>query len=159
MIFTDSTLEEMSRLRPTTPEAFRNVSGVGDRKLQVFGKPFMQAITAFLTEQTREGTNLKGATHLLTYDFYLQGLTIDEIAQERKLSSSTIATHLIYLSDNGYEVDLAELVNTAERLDIERAIARVGVENNALKPIYDSLQGRYDYAKIRIVAALMGRIL
>ncbi|MGV3558948.1 DNA helicase RecQ [Larkinella arboricola] len=159
VIFTDSTLEEMSRLRPTTPEAFRNVGGVGDRKLQVFGKPFMQAIAAFLTEQAREGTNLKGATHLLTYDFYLQGLTVDEIAQERKLSSSTIASHLIYLSDNGYEVDLAELIGTAERLDIERAIARAGVENSALKPIYDALQGRYDYAKIRIVAALMGRIL
>ncbi|MGA0558262.1 DNA helicase RecQ [Larkinella sp. VNQ87] len=159
VIFTDSTLEEMSRLRPTTPEAFRNVSGVGDRKLQVFGKRFMQEIASFLTGQAREGTNLKGATHLMTFELYERGLTVHEMAQERNLSPSTIVMHLIYLSNNGYEVDLASLIDTAERLDIERALARVGVENNALKPVYDFLQGRYDYAKIRIVAALQGRIL
>ncbi|MFC5411737.1 DNA helicase RecQ [Larkinella bovis] len=159
VVFTDSTLEEMTRLRPTTPEAFRNVSGVGDRKLQLFGKRFMEEIAAFLTGQAREGTNLKGATHLLTYELYQQGLTVDEMAAERKLSSSTIAMHLIYLTNNGYEVDLAALVDTAERLDIERAIARVGLENNTLKPVFEALQGRYDYTKIRIVAALQGAIL
>lgn len=159
VVFTDSTLEEMSKLRPTSPEAFRSISGVGERKLQLFGKRFMEEIAVFLTGQAREGTNLKGATHLLTYEFYQRGMTIDEIAEERKLSSSTIAMHLIYLSGNGYEVDLAALVDTAERLDIERAIARVGVDNNALKPVFDSLNGRYDYTKIRIVAALLGRIL
>ncbi|GAB3892541.1 DNA helicase RecQ [Larkinella knui] len=159
VVFTDSTLEEMARLRPTTPEAFRNVSGVGDRKLHLFGKRFMEVIAGFLTGQAREGTQLKGATHLLTYELYQRGMTVDEMAEERKLSSSTIAMHLIYLSGNGYDVDLAALVDTAERLDIERAIARVGVENNALKPVYDALQGRYDYTKIRIVAALLGRIL
>ncbi|WP_421826243.1 DNA helicase RecQ [Larkinella sp.] len=159
VVFTDSSLEEMSRLRPTTPEAFRNVSGVGDRKLQLFGKRFMEVIAGFLTGQAREGTTLKGSTHLLTFELYQQGKTIDEIAEERKLSSSTIAMHLIYLAGNGYEVDLAALVDTADRLDIERTIARVGVENNALKPVYDALQGRYDYTKIRIVAALLGRIL
>jgi ATP-dependent DNA helicase RecQ len=159
VVFTDSSLEEMSRLRPTTPEAFRNISGVGDRKLQLFGKKFMEEIAGFLTGQAREGTQLKGATHLLTYELYQRGMTVYEISEERKLSSSTIAMHLIYLAGNGYEVDLAALVDTAERLDIERAIARVGVENNALKPVFDSLQGRYDYTKIRIVAALLGRIL
>ncbi|KAA9349206.1 DNA helicase RecQ [Larkinella humicola] len=159
VVFTDSSLEEMSRLRPTTPEAFRNVSGVGDRKLQLFGKRFMEVIAGFLTGQAREGTTLKGSTHLLTFELYQQGKTVDEIAEERKLSSSTIAMHLIYLAGNGYEVDLAGLVDTADRLEIERAIARVGVENNALKPVYDALQGRYDYTKIRIVAALLGRIL
>ncbi|GAB3918437.1 DNA helicase RecQ [Larkinella terrae] len=159
VVFTDSTLEEMSRARPTTPEAFRSISGVGERKLQLFGKRFMEEIATFLTGQAREGTNLKGATHLLTYEMYQRGSTIDEIAEERKLSSSTIAMHLIYLAGNGYEVDLAALVDTSERLDIERAIARVGVDNNALKPVFDALNGRYDYTKIRIVAALLGRIL
>ncbi|GAB3256246.1 DNA helicase RecQ [Larkinella harenae] len=159
VIFTDSTLEEMSRLRPTTPDAFRNVSGVGERKLQVFGKPFMQEIAAFLTGQAREGTTLKGATHLLTYDLYQQGMAINEIADERKLSASTIGMHLVYLANNGYDVDLAALVTTAERLDIERAIERVGIDNNVLKPVFEALQGRYDYTKIRIVAALSGRIL
>ncbi|RRB00847.1 DNA helicase RecQ [Larkinella rosea] len=159
VVFTDSTLEEMSRVRPTTPEAFRSISGVGDRKLQLFGKRFMEEIAIFLTGQAREGTNLKGATHLLTYELYQRGLTLDELAEERKLSATTVAMHLIYLAGNGYDVDLAALVDTAERLDIERAIARVGVDNNALKPVFESLNGRYDYTKIRIVAALLGRIL
>ncbi|WP_128546240.1 DNA helicase RecQ [Larkinella soli] len=157
VIFTDSTLEEMSRIRPTTSEAFRSVSGVGERKLQLFGRRFMDEIASFLTGQAREGTSLKGATHLLTYELYRNGRSVEEIAEERKLSPSTVAMHLIFLAENNYEVDLEGLVSTAERLDIERAIARVGLENNAVKPVYEYLQGRYDYAKIRIVAALMDR--
>jgi len=157
VIFTDTTLEDMSRLRPTTQQAFMNVSGVGERKMQLFGKRFLEEIARFLTGHAREGTTLKGATHFLTYELYQRGMTLEEIAEERKLSASTIAMHLVYLSGNGYDVDLEALVSTAERLDIERAIARVGFENNQLKPIFDYLQGRYDYTKIRIVTALQTR--
>ncbi|WP_234734481.1 DNA helicase RecQ [Tellurirhabdus bombi] len=156
VIFTDSTLEDMARLRPANAGDFRNVSGVGDRKLALFGKSFMGVITNFLASQARGGTNLKGATYLLTLELYQQGYTLEEIAHDRNLSNGTIASHFAMLYQQGYDIDLESLVSMTERLDIERAIARIGIENNQLKPVYDYLQGRYDYAKIRIVAALSG---
>lgn len=51
VVFTDTTLEDMARQRPTTPDALRNVSGVGERKLQLFGKQFLDVIVGYVRGQ------------------------------------------------------------------------------------------------------------
>ena len=47
MVFNDRTLRQMVRDKPTTPDAFLAISGVGERKLATYGKRFMQAIEGF----------------------------------------------------------------------------------------------------------------
>ncbi len=44
VIFHDATLRAMVEHRPTTPEAFRQISGVGDVKLERYGEAFMEVI-------------------------------------------------------------------------------------------------------------------
>jgi ATP-dependent DNA helicase RecQ len=44
IIFSDATLREMAQSRPTTPEEFRGISGVGDRKLEMYGAAFLEEI-------------------------------------------------------------------------------------------------------------------
>ena len=44
LIFSDASLRDMARLRPATPEQFREVKGVGDWKLDAFGERFLAAI-------------------------------------------------------------------------------------------------------------------
>jgi ATP-dependent DNA helicase RecQ len=44
VIFHDSTLRDMARLKPTTPEALRQVYGVGERKAADLGETFLSAI-------------------------------------------------------------------------------------------------------------------
>src|SRR5207248_1965821 len=44
MIFSDATLREMARNRPTTPERLRLVQGVGEIKLRDFGAQFLAVI-------------------------------------------------------------------------------------------------------------------
>ena len=44
VIFHDTTLREMARLRPTTLEALRSVKGVGERKAADLGETFLEAI-------------------------------------------------------------------------------------------------------------------
>ncbi|MEY2983576.1 MAG: hypothetical protein RLZZ568_193 [Cyanobacteriota bacterium] len=44
MIFSDATLRQIAQRRPQTPQAFLQISGVGDRKLNQYGDAFMQAI-------------------------------------------------------------------------------------------------------------------
>ncbi|MEB3173977.1 MAG: DNA helicase RecQ [Cyanobacteriota bacterium] len=50
MIFADSTLRLMARSRPKTPEEFLKVSGVGQHKLDQYGKEFISAIGAYLED-------------------------------------------------------------------------------------------------------------
>ncbi|MBD2757810.1 DNA helicase RecQ [Spirosoma validum] len=156
VIFTDTTLEDMARQRPITPDALRNVSGVGERKLQLFGKRFLDEIVGYVRGRVQAGEKPKGSTQLVTYDLYNNGLTIDEIASERQLTTGSIAGHLVQLSRSGYSIDLASLIAPNERQEIEKAIATVGLEEGRLKPVFDYLGGRYDYGKLTIVAGLMG---
>jgi ATP-dependent DNA helicase RecQ len=44
VIFHDSTLRDMARLKPTTPEALRQVYGVGERKAADLGETFLSVI-------------------------------------------------------------------------------------------------------------------
>jgi ATP-dependent DNA helicase RecQ len=44
LVFSDASLRDMARLRPTTLEAFREVKGVGDWKLETFGERFVAAV-------------------------------------------------------------------------------------------------------------------
>jgi ATP-dependent DNA helicase RecQ len=44
----------MARDYPTTEGAFSNVIGVGAKKLEEFGAPFMDAITKYLRENPRQ---------------------------------------------------------------------------------------------------------
>jgi ATP-dependent DNA helicase RecQ len=44
VVFTDATLQHMARFRPTTPEHFLAISGVGLKKLQQYGDAFLELI-------------------------------------------------------------------------------------------------------------------
>lgn len=50
MIFHDSTLKEMGRLKPKDESALLQVSGVGKRKLENYGKDFLKVIEKFSEE-------------------------------------------------------------------------------------------------------------
>jgi ATP-dependent DNA helicase RecQ len=43
-VFSDAVLRAMARERPATPQAFRAISGVGEKKLADFGARFLAAI-------------------------------------------------------------------------------------------------------------------
>ncbi|WP_420150294.1 DNA helicase RecQ [Spirosoma sp.] len=157
VIFTDTTLEDMARQRPVTPDALRNVSGVGERKLQLFGKQFLDVIVGYVRGRVQAGEKPKGSTQLVTFDLYNEGLTIEQIATERQLTIGSVAGHLVQLSRSGYDIDLASLIDPVERQEIEKAVLAVGLEEGRLKPVFDYLGGRFDYGKITIVAGLIGR--
>ena len=84
-------------------------------------------------------------------------MTIAEIATERQLTTGSIAGHLVQLSRAGYDIDLVSLIDPIERQEIEKALAIVGLEEGRLKPLFDYLEGRYDYGKLTLVAGLFER--
>jgi ATP-dependent DNA helicase RecQ len=60
VIFHDTSLKEMSRTKPIDVSEFRNISGVGERKLNKYGPVFTTAIQTFLeengTDSPKEGS-------------------------------------------------------------------------------------------------------
>jgi ATP-dependent DNA helicase RecQ len=44
LIFSDASLRDMARARPSTLDEFREVKGVGDWKLETFGDRFVTAV-------------------------------------------------------------------------------------------------------------------
>lgn len=149
LVFSDATLEEMSATRPMNDLDMQRVSGVGERKLQLYGDVFQEAIRDYVR---RNSTQISGGTVLVTYDFYKENLSIEEIARERNLSPATIYSHLEELIKNGYEVDIFRYLSKPEAERIWKS--RRYVEQPAkLKDVYEYLNKEIPYEKIRLALA------
>jgi len=157
IVFSDATLKEMAKAKPIRPSQMRDISGVGQRKMDLYGDIFLHDIILFIKEQAQEGAKIKGGTHLLTYEHYQAGKTPNEIAQIRQLNSVTIFSHLCALYQQGYEVDLFKYVTRQEVAEIGEAIRLSGSNFTALKPVFNYLEGKYDYAKLRMAAAILAK--
>jgi ATP-dependent DNA helicase RecQ len=55
MIFPDRTLIEMARAKPVDLWALRSIHGVGERKRDAYGQPFVEAVAEFLADAKRAG--------------------------------------------------------------------------------------------------------
>jgi ATP-dependent DNA helicase RecQ len=148
VVFADSSLRLMAQEQPQTIEAFAEISGVGTHKLNQYGDKFVSEIRAFCQEQ-KLPVPLPSNTHMVTLQYHLQGLSIEGIAQERGLSSSTIITHLSELIEMQQPVDLNLLVPPERQKPIIQAIQTVGAD--LLKSIREHLGEEYSYEEIRLV--------
>lgn len=149
LVFSDATLEEMSATRPMNDLDMQRISGVGQRKLQLYGDEFQRAIRDYVR---RNSQHVAGGTVLVTYDFYKENLSIDEIARERNLSPATIYSHLEELLKNGYEVDIFRYISKAEAERVWKS--RKYVEQPAkLKDLYELMNKEIPYEKIRLALA------
>jgi ATP-dependent DNA helicase RecQ len=156
LVFSDATLKEMERARPMSPSEFMEISGVGQRKLEVYGDEFISEIISFMDGKIPK--KKKGDTYKVTYDLYKEGLTIDEIAENRNLSPTTIFSHLAKLYADGKEIDIYDFVKK-EEVEIVRK-AKEALENPAtLKPYYDFLNAEMEYFKIRLALSILEKNL
>lgn len=55
LIFSDATLEEMAAQQPVNDPEMRRISGVGERKLHLYGSLFMEVIREYHQQQTADG--------------------------------------------------------------------------------------------------------
>lgn len=159
LIFTDATLEEMCRHLPTNARKMRDISGIGDRKMEQFGEIFIQEILGFIRleeEKGEQGLRLRENTYLVTFEYYRRGDAVDQIAMRRNLHESTIYTHFARLYEDGYEVELESFVTVEEVEQVRKAIEIVGHRDRA-KVLFDFLKGTVPFYKIRLAIALLNR--
>ena len=169
VIFHDSSLRDMHATQPRTMEEMGDVMGVGEKKLEKFGKVFLAVIAehgdgkrAFkpsgVSATVNKEFNVSGLndTAIESLRLLKTGLTPDEIAESRGLKATTIYTHISQAIAAG-EVDVSEVLALEETQikQIKQAILDAGSENAALKPVFEALGGVYDYGVLRCVQASM----
>ena len=145
LIFSDATLRELEIQRPQTDDEFLAISGVGQRKLEVYGGDFMDEIKTFINEKKRGRKD----TTLETFKLYQEGFSIDEIADKRSLKTQTIFSHLSKLYLEGKDIALDKFTD-ASTLKLVANAKKVLKNEVALKPYFEFLGEKVPYEQIRI---------
>lgn len=163
VIFADTALKDMCVKLPETKEEFLTVTGVGQNKLEKYGETFIEAILEFLVQNPERKENaVKGSvpgtdpnkkkatpnSHLETYTFYKEEMSVEEIAEHRDLAVSTVESHLIQCMQEGMDVHMEDLIPDEYISEIENAIQQAGSEK--LKPIKELLPDEVSYFMIKV---------
>jgi ATP-dependent DNA helicase RecQ len=156
VIFNDATLKEMADKKPSTKQAMLEISGVGLNKYDAYGELFITEIMGFIHNEADKGNKVKGTTHFLTLDYINKGYTSEQVAAERGINITTVYSHIAALYERGNEIDLLKYVTKDELRELSQTILEKGLKA-PLKELYDALEGKYDYFKIRLALAFVGK--
>jgi len=152
LVFNDATLKEMEQDRPMSDEEFLTISGVGQRKLDVYGAAFIAEIVSFTEE--KKVTRKKSDTHKVTYELYKEGLSIDEISEKRNLKATTIFSHIAKLYTEGKAIDIYEFVSKSEVEEVKQAKEALNTPDG-LKVYFEHFNEQLDYFKIRLALSVI----
>ena len=170
VVFSDVTLRHFSRDYPGNDTALLRVPGVGEKKLEDYGQAFLGAIRDWLAENPRqEFTPLEtvaaspprtpgvtGGTAAITLELFKTGQSVAEIAKSRDLAETTVESHLAQAIENGAHLDPRALYTAEEGRLMHDALE--GYDELALKPVFEQLEGRISYGKLKLYRALNPRL-
>ncbi|WP_020208192.1 DNA helicase RecQ [Gilvimarinus chinensis] len=160
MIFHDAHLMEMVSLQPQDLDAFARISGVGASKREHYGEAFVEVITEHvqsLADYAGSAANVKATEHE-TFALFKAGMTVADIARQRDITETTVYGHLAGLIEQG-QLDVAEVVELPEQ-ELDTIIDAMLAHDDQpfkLKPVYEALDGAYDYGVLRCVRAVIVR--
>ncbi len=154
LVFNDATLRDMERLKPRNMTAMLQVSGVGTYKMNLYGPQFIGVIDSYFESSKPKKTKVD--TVKVSYDFFLAGKTVDEIAETRGLKTSTVLNHLIKIYENGGEIDMHQFLEKHVLASVKRLKEELGSPNE-LKPYFESLDEEVPYEQIRVALSILNR--
>lgn len=161
IVCADISLKQMSTFFPLTVESLLQIHGIGAHKVEQYGEVFLNAISNYVIENNIDVSSKscevnsfasvliekKEETHIITYNLYNGGKSIDEIANIRELTKTTIENHLLKCYENDLDIDLTKCINTQYENDIISAITKLGSEK--LRPLKDILPEEVSYFDIK----------
>jgi ATP-dependent DNA helicase RecQ len=157
VIMHDTTLEEICRKHPTSLAKLREVSGVGEKKLEKYGAQILGVLgevrksresDAQTPPARREafGDAEKETAHLLN-----QGHSFEDVARIRDRKLGTIVSLAADLVESGELSFRPEWLDAAKQAAIAARCLDLGLER--LRPIKDALPDDFTYFEIRLVVA------
>jgi len=174
VVFHDTTLSEMVKNLPMSPDEMGELHGIGAKKRERYGDQFLTVICDHVREhrltppqgpesratppEPELSDNLVAPlspTVFETLRLLKGGKSPEEVAAVRELKASTIYTHLADLIECGQlSVDEVLMLEANEVHEIEEALRALPEDQqNALKPVFDTFGGKYDYGLLRCIRA------
>ena len=150
VIFHDATLMAMMEENPKSLQQMRTISGIGEKKLELYGENFLNVLLEFSDADIEQGDTVAESIAL-----YRLGYSVEKVAKQRSLKTETIYNHLSRGIEEG-QVLLADVVNLDEQdvKQIEEAIINLPEDKkNALKPLFEQFEEAYSYTELRCVRA------
>jgi ATP-dependent DNA helicase RecQ len=170
VIFSDATLRDLARWRPTAMENLAQISGIGEKKLVEYGAPLKKLIKRYCDDNRLE-TNLKvgdiqlesaappptpqggSAAKQQAWQLFEQNKTLEEVAGIINRATSTTQNYLVeFILAHGI-TEPGNWIEAEAFEQIREAAQRLGVEK--LKPIHDEFQGAITFDQIRIALACL----
>ncbi|WP_078434483.1 DNA helicase RecQ [Metabacillus halosaccharovorans] len=160
IIFSDSSLRDMSNKCPTNDEDFLEVKGVAQTKLERYGEVFISAICEYVkVERTKSSAQViskkvienhdKTPSHLITFQLFIEDVTIKEISEQRELTEITVQNHIIRAIEEGQSIDWSRILTEKQEEIIKNKIKEFGAD--LLKPLKENLPNHIDYFQIKAV--------
>jgi ATP-dependent DNA helicase RecQ len=158
VVLHDTTLEEICRRRPSSIADLRGVTGIGERKAEVYGRGIVAALERYASGARASAVPEKITVPALeTMRLLMAGNSFEDIAKIRGRQLSTVVNAVANLVERGdLEFDPV-WIDRNKLAVIEAACARVGI--NGLRPLKDALPPEVTYDEIRLVAAKVRREL
>lgn len=164
-IIADNALIELATFLPTDFTQLANISGFGDYKIAKYGAVFLNVVSEYMQAQgltsrmhfkkAKPSKKAKvekpavGSSMDASLQLFLDGMSIADIAKERRLSVGTVEGHLAAFIASG-DLNITKVVPFDRLRNILETIESTG-QFTAAKPVRDLLGEDYSYGEIRLV--------
>ncbi|MGC1977143.1 MAG: RecQ family ATP-dependent DNA helicase [Candidatus Sulfotelmatobacter sp.] len=158
VVLHDTTLEEICLRQPSSIADLLSITGIGERKAEVYGKGLLGAL-----ERYRGGARASSAPEkrtapaLETMRLLAAGNSFEDIARIRGRQVSTVVNAVANLVERGDLEFQPAWIDRNKQAVIEAACGKLGIDG--LKPLKDALPPEITYDEIRLVVALVRREL
>ena len=166
MVANLQSLKELSTYLPLNKKDLMKIGGFGKAKTEKYGDEILEAIESYCSSRGLSGNmdaqpkialkttkqnssaNHKTDTKALSYDLFKQGMSIKEIAEERKLTIGTIEVHLSHFISLG-KININDVVPVPKQELIRNAVKIHGALSH--KTLIDHLPNDISYNEIKMV--------
>ena len=156
VILHDTTLDEICRRNPRSVADLRQITGIGERKAEMFGQQILDTLVRF--HAGARATPLPPKKTLPaeeTLRLLAEGRSFEDIAKIRGRQLTTVVNAVATLVESGQLEFDPSWIDATRQSVIEAACAQVGMER--LKNLKDSLPPEITYDEIRLVVARVRR--
>jgi len=154
VVLSDAALEDLCRKQPANIGQLLAVTGIGERKAELYGKEIFAALAAYRNgarAAVRAAPQSPPAEE--TIRLLAEGKTFEEIAQIRGRQISTVVNMVADLVEKGAIEYRMEWVGDAPHRQIAEAARRLGTQ--WLRPLREVLPEEISYHQIRLVVAFV----
>ena len=156
VVLSDAALEDLCRKQPSNLRELLGVTGIGERKAELYGRQIFAAFEAFgkgTRAARREVAQVSPAEE--TIRLLAEGKSLEEVAQIRGRQLATVVNLVADLIEKGRLEYRMEWVGLENHRQAEEAVHRLG--SQWLKPLREALPAEITYEQIRLVVAFVRR--